>query len=64
MLELRTLDPKPRNPKPRSDLLLCLYENKRMKHRVLVKGFTLGCHNKETISFTIDPYHGNLNYVP
>ena len=26
-----------------------------------VKGFNLSYHNKETISFTIDPYYGNLN---
>ena len=28
---------------------------------VLVKGFNLGYHNKETILFTIGPYSGNLN---
>ena len=31
---------------------------------VLVKGFKLGYHTKETILFTIDPYHENLNLKP
>ena len=52
MLEPQTLD-----PKPRSDLLLCFYVKKRTKHWVLVKRLTLSYHNKETISFTIDPYY-------
>ena len=29
-----------------------------------VNGFNLSYHNKETILITIDPYYGNLNYVP
>ena len=29
---------------------------------VLVKGFNVSYHNKETIVFTKDPYHGNLKY--
>ena len=28
---------------------------------VLVRGFNLSYHKKETILFTIDPYYGNLN---
>ena len=31
---------------------------------VLVKGFHLSYHKKETVLFTIDPYYGNLNYIP
>ena len=27
---------------------------------ILVKGFDLGYHNKETIVFTIAPYYGNF----
>ena len=36
---------------------------KSANHRVwvLVKGFNLSYHNKETILFTTDPYYGNLN---
>ena len=29
-----------------------------------VKGSNLNYHNKETILFTIDPYYGDLNYIP
>ena len=28
-----------------------------MRYWALVKGFSLRCHNKETLSFTIDPYY-------
>ena len=31
---------------------------------LLVKGFNLHDHNKETILFTIDPYYGNLKKIP
>ena len=31
---------------------------------LLLKAFYLSYHNKETILFTIDPYYGNLNYIP
>ena len=31
---------------------------------VLVKGFNLSYHSKETLSSTIDPYYGNLNKIP
>ena len=33
---------------------------------VLVKGFKyfLRCQNNETLVFMIDPYHGNLHYIP
>ena len=31
---------------------------------VVVKGFGLSCHNKETTLFTIDPYYGNLTLKP
>ena len=31
---------------------------------VLVRGFHLSYHHKETILFTIDPYYGNLNQNP
>ena len=30
---------------------------------VLVKGFNLSYHDKETILFTIDPYYGNLRQI-
>ena len=31
---------------------------------LLVRGFNLSYHNKETISFTKDPYYVNLNRIP
>ena len=30
----------------------------------LGKGFNLSYHNQKTILFTIDPYYGNLIYIP
>ena len=43
-------------------------DNSRLRSRscsrlvwVLVKGFSLSYHNKETILFTIDPHYGSLN---
>ena len=30
---------------------------------VLVTGFHLSYHNKDTILFAIDPYYGNLYYL-
>ena len=34
------------------------------KNWLAVKELKFSCHNKETISFTKQPYHGNLNQVP
>ena len=31
---------------------------------VLVRGFNLSYHSKETVLFTIDPHYGNLNKIP
>ena len=31
---------------------------------VLVRGFSLSYHSKETILFTIDPHYGNSNNIP
>ena len=31
---------------------------------LLVEGFSLSYHHQQPILFTIDPYHGNLNYIP
>ena len=31
---------------------------------VLVKGLNLSYQNKETLLFTMDPYHGDLNSAP
>ena len=33
----------------------------RVLEWVLVRGFSLDCHNKETIYFSTDPHDGNLN---
>ena len=41
-----------------------LAEDLSAKDWVLVKGFNLSYHNKETILFTIDPHYGNLNKLP
>ena len=30
---------------------------------VLVRGFNLSYHNKDTILFTVDPHYGNLNKI-
>ena len=35
-----------------------------VEFRVLVEGCSLNYHNNNTIVFTIDPYHGNINYIP
>ena len=37
---------------------------KQDKSWVLVKGFNLNYHNKETVLFTIDPHYDNLNQTP
>ena len=34
------------------------------KLRALVIGFYVSYHDKETILFAIDPYFGNLNWIP
>ena len=52
------------HPKISITILCVLTHGRLLLDWVLVKGFSLSYHNKETMLFTLDPHYGTLNLEP